>query len=173
MKHFEGEYTALAACKIQNGYPVALNFSENSRRILVHTNLRKILMLDPIDFILSYKVEEICNYFWSEWIGRFPLVTKSPNSELIPVTIGNLSNMVAHGDDYGNVYVWKDVESIHENIGCNYECHTSGVSRMEFTSDDKRLISVGWKDQSICQFKIKPIFNINQQIDLKRGVNEM
>ena len=59
---------------------MALNFSENSKRILIHTNLRKVLLLDPIDFQLLYLVDDIACYFWSEWIGRFPLVTKSPKS---------------------------------------------------------------------------------------------
>lgn len=172
MKYFDGEYTALAACKIANGFPVALNFSENSKRILIHTNLRKVLLLDPVDFELLYQVDDVANYFWSEWIGRFPLVTKSPKTQLTPVSLGNLSNMVAAGDEYGNVYVWKDIESVHENIGCNFEVHTSSVSRLDFTPDDKRLITVGEKDQCLCQFKIKPIFNIDQKIDLARGVGD-
>ena len=58
--------------------------------------------------------------------------------------------MVAAGDEYGNLYVWKDIESVHENIGCNFEMHTSCISRLDFTPDDKRLISVGEKDQCIC-----------------------
>jgi WD40 repeat protein len=33
-----GEYNALAACRLENGFPVSLNFSEDSQRIVICTN---------------------------------------------------------------------------------------------------------------------------------------
>lgn len=38
---------------------------------------------------------------------------------MIPISLGNLSNLIATGDENGNVYVWKAVESIKDNIGMN------------------------------------------------------
>ena len=127
MKYHENNYTALAACKIDNGFPVSLNFSEDSSKIVINTNQRKLLVLDPSSFMLQYKPEDLSQVFWSSWISKFPLITKSLSSTMMPIVLGNLSNMVVAGDENGNVYVWKDVESIKENIGNNFSCHTTNV----------------------------------------------
>jgi hypothetical protein len=173
LKYHEGEYQALAACKLENGFPVALNFSEDSQRIVISTNQRKLLVLDPTNFMLMYKPEDLSSCFWSSWLSKFPLITKSANSQMMPIALGNLSNIVAAGDENGNVYVWRDVESIKENIGNNFVTHTANVQKVEFTLDDKRLISLGQNDQSMCQYKVKPIYYQESQINLKRGVNEI
>lgn len=118
---------ALAACKLENGYPVSLNFSEDSSKIVINTNLRKLLILDPKNFMLMYKPDDLSSCFWSSWLSRFPIFTKSVNSPMMPITLANQSNMVAAGDDYGNVYVWKDTEGIKEHVGNNFQMHTSHV----------------------------------------------
>ena len=81
--------------------------------------------------------------------------------------------MVAAGDENGNLFVWKDVESIKENIGNNFVTHSTNIVKLEFTIDDKRVISLGQQDQSLCQYKIKPIFYSEQQINLKRGIDDI
>jgi len=115
-------------------------------------------VLDPTNFMLMYKPEDLSSCFWSSWLSKFPLITKSANSQMMPIALGNLSNIVAAGDENGNVYVWRDVESIKENIGNNFVTHTANVQKVEFTLDDKRLLSLGQNDQSMCQYKIKPIY---------------
>jgi|TARA_B110000285_G_C15122331_1_gene617975 hypothetical protein len=127
LKYHEGDYTALAACKLENGFPVSINFSEDSSRIVISTNQRKLLVLEPTHFQLMYKPEEISQCFWSSWLSKYPLITKSANTTMMPIALGNLSNLVVAGDENGNVYVWKDVESIKENIGNNFLTHTSNV----------------------------------------------
>lgn len=69
---------------------------------------------------------------------------------MIPIALGNLSNMVAAGDENGNIFFWKGVESIKDNIGLNFTGHTSHVQRIELTIDDKRLLSVGLNDSTLC-----------------------
>ncbi len=41
---------ALAACRLENGFPVAVNFSEDSTKIVICTNQRKLLLLDPSNY---------------------------------------------------------------------------------------------------------------------------
>jgi WD40 repeat protein len=77
LKYSEGEYHALAACKLENGFPVSLNFSEDSQRIVITTNQRKLLVLDPQNFMLMYKPEDLSSCFWSSWLSKFALITKS------------------------------------------------------------------------------------------------
>lgn len=72
-------------------------------------------------------MEDVSQNFWSSWIGRYPLITKSPTTSMIPFCLGNLSNMVAAGDENGNVFLWKNVEHIKENIGLNFTGHTSHI----------------------------------------------
>jgi uncharacterized protein (UPF0210 family) len=65
---------------------------------------------------------------------------------MIPFALGNVSNIAAAADENGNVYVWKDVESIREHIGVNMTGHASAINNVQFTKDDKRLISFGSQD---------------------------
>ena len=65
LEFVETEYKALAACKLENGFPVALNFSEDNKKIIIKTNQRKLLVLDPANFMLQYKQEDIEAHFWS------------------------------------------------------------------------------------------------------------
>ena len=96
-----------------------------------------------------FRVEDLSQCFWTNWLGKYPLVTKAANSNLLPISLGNLSNVVAAGDDYGNVYFWKDVESVRPHIGVNALAHMSPVQSMELTRDDSRLLTLGASDMSI------------------------
>jgi len=46
----DNDYVALAACRLENGFPISLNFSEDSAKIVICTNQRKLLLLDPASF---------------------------------------------------------------------------------------------------------------------------
>jgi hypothetical protein len=72
-----------------------------------------------------FKVEDLSQCFWPNWLGRYPLVTKSQTSGLIPICLGNLTNIVVAGDENGKIYAWRDVESIKEHIGTNLTGHSS------------------------------------------------
>ena len=54
--------------------------------------------------------------------------------------------MVVAGDENGNIFLWKNVENIKENVGVNFTGHTSQIYRIELTTDDKRLLSLGQND---------------------------
>ena len=69
------------------------------------------------------------------------------------------------GDDYGNVYFWKDVDSVKPHIGVNVLAHMSPVQMVELTKDDSRLVTLGAADQSIMQWRIKPI----EEVELESG----
>ena len=115
-----------------------------------------------------FRVEDLAQYFWSSFLGKYPLVTKSANSSMIPFALGNVSNIVAAADENGNVYVWKDVESIKENIGLNLIGHASAIHSVQFTKDDKRLITFGQQDLCVLQWRINPI----EQVDADGRAND-
>ena len=126
----DNDYQKLAACRLENGFPIALNFSEDSKKVVICTNQRKLLLLDPQSYQLMFRVEDLAQYFWSSFVGKYPLVTKSANSTMIPFALGNVSNIAAAADENGNVYVWKDVESIREHIGVNMTGHASAINNV-------------------------------------------
>ncbi len=124
-----------------------MNFSYDSKKIVVCTNQRKLIMLDPATFLLMFKPEELSVQFWSQWSGRYPLVTKTQSAGgYVPICLGHKSNIVAAGDENGNVYLWRDSESIKDHIGVNLTGHASSLQRMSLTEDDRRLISLGAND---------------------------
>jgi hypothetical protein len=49
----------LAAVKLENGFPISVNFSYDSKKIVVCTNQRKLIMLDPSTFLLMFKPEDL------------------------------------------------------------------------------------------------------------------
>ena len=123
----EGDYVKLTAIRLDQGFPVSITFSEDSKRIVVCTNQRKLILIDPVTFQPMFRVEDLAQCFWSTWNGKYPLVPKAQNSNLLPMSLGAISNVVAAGDDYGNLYVWKDPESVKDNIGVNIPAHSSPV----------------------------------------------
>jgi hypothetical protein len=78
---------------------------------------------------------------------------------MIPIALGNLSNLACSGDENGNVFVWRSVDAVRDNIGVNLTGHTAHVQRMELTVDDKRLLSLGMTDQTLLQWKIDSILD--------------
>lgn len=91
----DNEYQPLVGIKIENGYPISLTFSEDSTKILITTNKRQLLLLDPRNYELMSRIEDVIQVYWNGWNGRFSLVTKNNKSEMIPVTLGRQSNIVA------------------------------------------------------------------------------
>lgn len=55
----DGDYQKLTACKLENGVPVSVNFSEDSKKIVICTNQRKLLLLDPVTFQLFFRAEDL------------------------------------------------------------------------------------------------------------------
>ena len=73
LKFVDGEYVKSYQSKLDNGVPVSLNFSHDAKKIIICTNQRKLLLLDPVTQQLFYKSDDLANYLWSDWVGRYPL----------------------------------------------------------------------------------------------------
>jgi hypothetical protein len=91
---------------------------------------------------------------------------------MVPISLGNLSNLVASGDENGNIYVWRSVDAVKDNVGVNLTGHTAHIQRVELTLDDRRLLSVGMTDQTLCQWKIASISDEEQTAGMVDGVDE-
>lgn len=72
----------------------------------------------------------------------------------MPICLGNNTNVTFSGDENGNIYLWKDFESIREDVGVNLTGHSAPISRISLTPDDKRLFSIGVNDRCLFQWKV-------------------
>jgi len=48
-------------------------------------------------------------------------------TNLLPFALGHVTNHVVAADENGNLHIWKDVESIKENVGINLMGHASAI----------------------------------------------
>jgi hypothetical protein len=46
---------------------------------------------------------------------------------MVPIALGNLSNITTSGDENGNIYVWRSVDAVKDNIGVNLTGHTAHI----------------------------------------------
>jgi WD40 repeat protein len=127
LRYSDGDYVPNSACALEQGFPVSINFSEDSSKLVINSNQRKLLVLDPNTLDLLFKKEDLQNCLWTRWNSKYPTITKTANSPMMPIVLGNESNIVAAGDENGTVYLWKDIDSIKEHIGSNYQTHTTSV----------------------------------------------
>lgn len=121
--------------------------------------------MDPQTSILMFKPEDLSHCFWSHWIGRYPHNTQTGSSGgLVPVALGNKSNIVVAGDENGNVYLWRDSESVRDHIGVNLTGHSSSLQRIQLTEDDKRILSLGHDDQCLFQWKVTHVVQKDKEV---------
>jgi WD40 repeat protein len=92
-------------------------------------------------------LQDITKCLWSTFVGKH--ITKATSAQYNPVLLGNRSNIVVAGDENGNVYLWRDLETVKEHVGVNLTGHTSALSKILLTSDDKRMVSIGQSDNCI------------------------
>lgn len=52
-----------------------------------------ISTVDPRNYELMSRIEDVIQIYWNEWNGRFSLITKNNKSEMIPVVLGQRSNL--------------------------------------------------------------------------------
>jgi WD40 repeat protein len=68
--------------------------------------------------------------------------------------IGDGYKLLASGDDFGKVNLYRYPSMIERSEALKMEGHSSHVTSVRFTSDDKYLISAGGNDTAVCQWKI-------------------
>ena len=94
-------------------------------------------------------LDDVVKLYWNTWDSKFSLITKNPNSAMIPISLGHSTNIIAAGDEFGNVMTFTNPENVWNNVGSNYTGHASLISKIEFTIDDSKLITAGSSDETI------------------------
>ena len=63
---FQGDrYVPKTDIKIELGFAIALNFSEDSSKLLITTNKRALLILDPLSYRLLTSIDEMIKVYWN------------------------------------------------------------------------------------------------------------
>jgi WD40 repeat protein len=155
----ETRFVPLLATKIDLGFPVSLTFSEDSTKILITTNKRALVVLDHRTNQLITALDGVVKLYWNKWDSKFTLVTKNPNSALIPVSLGHVSNVVGAGDEFGNVHIYASPENVRNNVGLNFTGHSSLISSTEFTIDDSKFITAGSGDETVLQWRLENLYS--------------
>ena len=87
----DGEYVKNDMLKLENGVPCSINFSQDSKKIVICTSQRKLLLLDPATRQLFYKPDDLTNHMWLDWVSRYPCPTKQSIPTFMPICLCNNS----------------------------------------------------------------------------------
>ncbi|XP_071963510.1 77 kDa echinoderm microtubule-associated protein-like isoform X4 [Antedon mediterranea] len=80
----------------------------------------------------------------------------SDGTDINSVARSNNSNILATGDDFGKVKLFKYPSNRPKSASNAFSGHSSHVTSVDFFKDDSKLISTGGKDMSCIQWKIEP-----------------
>ena len=155
----ENEYRVRKQRRLDKGFPVSLIFSQDSTYLLISNNQRKLMMLDPRTLEMNFTVEDVSRQYWDEWLGKCPVHTKSTTAALLPATVAHTCSMIAGTDENGTLYLWRDHGELLKYIGSNYTGSSSQIGNIEFTQDDTKLFTLGTCDQTLLQWKIRPLMS--------------
>jgi len=165
------DFFHFASCSLERDFAVNLNFSEDSSMLTLFTNRRKVMMVNVANF-REFLQEERANRRGAgkdadllqrsgpavgpvgkveDPVSLAPAQTCSPRDSL---SLGNTSNCLICGDENGNVYLFKAIEDIKNNIGPSFAAHTSPVQDVDFTMDDSKFFSVGSSDRTMILWRL-------------------
>lgn len=77
------------------------------------------------------------------------------------------NNLIATGDDYGLVNIYRDPARDNSHAARSFRGHSEHVSRIKFTEQGRYLLSVGGMDQTVIQWKMtvpKALPNASQRM---------
>jgi len=72
------------------------------------------------------------------------------------VDIDANNELIALGDDYGQVVLYKYPCTRKDDVGSFYQGHSSHVPNVKFSPDSQYLMSVGGHDLSVFQWRVLP-----------------
>ena len=135
--------------KLDNFFPLSVNFSDDGTKIAINTSNRRLLLLEIKSHSLMTEINAVAETFWSSWTTRYPLLMKNPLGNTEPIALAHRSNLTAAGDENGIIYLWKNVESIKDVLLLNYTGHASIIQQIRFLADDSRLFTLGKVDNCL------------------------
>ena len=154
------KYSKIKSLKIQDGFPMSVNFDGDFNKMIILTSNWKFTVIDLNKFTVSgLGNEDLNNSFWVNFNGRYVISPKSMSVLSNTFLIGIKHNFVVCSDEMNNIHFWKDPVDVLRNSGYVIRIHGSHIQTMKITSNDEFLITAGLNDQMVCKWKIDHIIN--------------
>ena len=162
--------------KCLSGSPSRINsidFSRNGQAIMVNNTSYEILFYDATSS-QQKKAMTASNFKGEEWAtltARFSWATQgiwppcSDGSDINTVDRSNSKKYIATGDDFSKVKIFDNPACQEKQIYNSYKGHSSHITGVKWSFDDKYLISTGGLEKSIIQWTNTNEEEINYDYD--------
>ncbi|XP_033102726.1 77 kDa echinoderm microtubule-associated protein-like isoform X3 [Anneissia japonica] len=156
------KYSKVGKCSGHSSYVTHLDWSADSTSLQSNSGDYEILFwtaatCKQITSSSSMKDTEWATYTCT--LG-FPVTgiwpEGSDGTDINSVARNNNSTILATGDDFGKVNLFKYPSSRPKSSCNSFSGHSSHVTAVQFFNDNSKLISTGGKDMSCIQWKVEP-----------------
>jgi len=137
-----------------------LDWSADGKYIQSNSQDYEILIWDVEAGKVHPHPHDMRDYQWATLTCRFAWALQSiwkpsygDGTDVNNVHVSNDKAIVATGDDFGAVTIFKYPAVVKNQKFKSYGGHCSHVTNVRFIYDDSRLISTGGKDQAVMQWK--------------------
>lgn len=91
----------------------------------------------------------------------------SDGSDVNAVDRSNSKNFLATADDFSKVKIFRYPVSHNKQLYNEYKGHSSHVTGVKWSQDDRSLISIGGLEKSIIQWEVKEYQDYNYEVEEK------
>ena len=117
--------------------------------------------MDPRNYEFLSRIEDVIQVYWNEWNCRFSLITKNNKTEMILLLFEIKATMVVSGDEFGILNIWKNSESVKENVENSFNGHGSHIIKTDILGNDSKIITMGLSDRTVWQWIIEFLYDEN------------
>ncbi|EGR30612.1 hypothetical protein IMG5_127930 [Ichthyophthirius multifiliis] len=164
-----------------SGSIIHLDWSCNSQILAVNTDNfeLKYINLHSKNSVPPNQIKEEKWHTWTCIYGWFSKgIFKYRDGKDVDSCIRSYnSKVLVTGDDFGNINLYNYPTCVPKQIHHTYRAHSSKITRVRFTPEDKYLISIGGEDQSIMVWKTvniqEDITDQKQDLELNSYLEEI
>eukprot|EP00163_Fabomonas_tropica_P034258 TRINITY_DN93_c0_g1_i1.p1 TRINITY_DN93_c0_g1~~TRINITY_DN93_c0_g1_i1.p1 ORF type:complete len:2052 (-),score=797.91 TRINITY_DN93_c0_g1_i1:729-6884(-) len=154
-------YKRYGICRGHSSFITHLDFSENSRYLQTDSGDYEHLYWFSNNGKHLTKTSQMADVQFDTWTcvlgepvtGIWPAY--SDRTDVNAVARNNKRNLLATADDFGFVKIFRyPADDVPRQVHKKYIGHSSHVTNVRWTADDKYLLSVGGNDQCVFQWKV-------------------
>jgi len=152
---------------LEGEIPISINFSDNSKTVLIGTNQRTHYTLDlsgPTDKLkhLHHFADQsdfsILNLRYSSLTGNYL-------SNLQPTSFWNTIKATIAADESGLIFHWKDRNEIVNNSGACLKGHSSQIARFALTKNNNIFFSLGATDRTLIEWQSNNLSSLGNYLN--------
>jgi WD40 repeat protein len=156
------DFALVGDCSGHTAIPTEMDWSEAGDYLVsCDENLERIYWRTQTWKSIPHGQSELRDEKWSSWScrsgftiqGVYPLNARG--NEVQSVCRNYAKNMVIVGDSYGKVKLFRYPASKKNANGNTFSGHSSPVVKVKFSSNEKYVLSIGGKDKTLIQWRVK------------------